>query len=117
MILGPELFSQVAQCIMAAQDAGDLDICEAAEKEAVLNIHEHKRGDNLSAETCEQFFSHFEKLAIEDAADHAELIRGILEDVKPDVLTACAEQGKQSEYDCAMKATNMQQLGECQSLV
>jgi hypothetical protein len=116
VILGPEVFSQVAQCIMAAQDAGDLDICEAAEKEAVLLVHQHKKGDNLSPELCEQLFVQFEKLAVADAAEHAEFVRGVLEDVKPDVLMACAEQGTQAEYDCAMKATNMEELGHCQSM-
>lgn len=116
VILGPEVFSQVAQCIMAAQDTGDLDICEAAEKEAVLLVHANKRGDNLSAEVCEKLFGQFEKLAMEDAGEHGEFIKGVLEEVKPDVMTACAEQGTQVEVDCAMKATNMEQLGHCQSI-
>jgi hypothetical protein len=116
VILGPEVFSQVAQCIMAAQDTGDIEICEAAEKEAELLVHEHKSGDNLSPEVCEQLFAQFEKLALEDAPDHAEFIRGVLEDVKPDVMTACGEQGTQAEYDCAMKAKNMEELGHCQSI-
>ena len=58
----------------------------------------------------------FKTLAMDDAGEHAEFIKGVLDEVKPDVMTACAEQGTQVEFDCAMKATNMDELGDCQSM-
>jgi hypothetical protein len=116
VVLGPELFAQMAQCVNEAKDVGDLDICEAAEQEAELLLHEKRHGDSLSAETCEQLFVHFEKVAMEDAGEHAELVKEILEEAKPDVLKACADYGTQVEADCALAAKDMEALSACQSM-
>jgi hypothetical protein len=116
VILGPEVFAQMAQCVKEAKDVGDLDICEAAEQEAELLLHDQRHGDSLSPETCEQLFVHFEKVAMEDAGEHAELVKEILEEAKPDVLKACADYGTQVEADCALAAKDMEALSACQSM-
>ncbi len=116
VILGPEVYAQMAQCIKDAKDTGDLVVCDAAEKQAVIEIHENKRGDGLSAEVCEELFAKFEKLAMDDAGEHAEFVKGVLEEVKPDVMTSCQEQGRQEEADCVAKAADMDELSACHSM-
>lgn len=113
--LGPELYAQAAECLMAAKTPAELDACEAAEKEAETLLHENAHGEGLEPAACESFFTHFEKLAMEDAADQAELVKEILEEVKGDVVTACVDQGTKAEIDCAMGAKTMHELKECAS--
>jgi hypothetical protein len=115
VLLGPEVFAQVAACIQAATSEAELAACEAAEKEAEILLHEKAHGDGLSAEVCTSLFEHFEKLAMDDAGEQAEIVEEILEEVRDDVVTACQDQGSQKEVDCAMAAKDMQALGECQS--
>jgi hypothetical protein len=115
VLLGPEVFAQMAECIMAAKSEAELAVCEAAEKEAETLLHENKHGDGLTEEVCTGMFDHFEKLAMDDAGEQAEVVKSILEDVRKDVLVACLDQGTQKEIDCAMKAKNMEELGACES--
>lgn len=116
VILGPEVFAQMAQCVMDAKSVADIEVCEAAEKEAETRLHEKHHGDGLSEETCEKAFVKFEVLAMDDAGEHGELVKEILEEVKPDVLLACLDQGTNVEVDCTMKATNMDELNSCEGL-
>lgn len=113
--LGPELFAQVSACILAAKTEAELAACEAAEKEIEVKLHEAKHGDGLSEELCTQMFDHFEKLAMDDAGEQAEIVKEILEEVRADVVVACVDQGMQKEIDCALKATTMAELGACDS--
>ena len=113
--IGPEIYEQLADCILAAKTSEEIDACDAAEAEAEKLLHEKPHGDGLSKEVCDELFTHFETLAMDDATDHAELVKEILEEVRADVLVTCMEQGTQAEIDCAMKAKAMPELKECAS--
>lgn len=115
VLLGPEVFAQMSECIMAAKTLDELAACEAAEKEAETKLHENKHGDGLTEDVCTTMFDHFEQLAMADAGDQAEVVKGILEEVRKDVVVACVDQGTQKELDCAMKAETMEALGACES--
>jgi hypothetical protein len=115
VLLGPEVFAQMAACIQAATSEAELAACEAAEKHAEILLHEKAHGDGLSPEVCTSLFDHFEKLAMDDAGDQAEIVKEILEEVREDVVTACQDQGSQAEIDCAMAAKDMATLGLCRS--
>ena len=115
VLLGPEVFAQVAECIQAATTEAELAACEAAEKEAEILLHDKPHGDGLTAEVCTGMFDHFEKLAMDDAGDQAEIVKEILEEVRADVVASCQDQGTQKEVDCAMKAETMEALGACES--
>jgi hypothetical protein len=117
MLLGPEVFSQMADCITAATSDAALAACEAAEKEAERLLHVNKHGDDLSEEVCTNLFEHFEKLAMDDAGEHAEIVKDILEEVRADMLVACQDHGTQAEVDCAMAATTLEALGACTTLM
>jgi hypothetical protein len=115
VLLGPEVFAQVSDCIMAAKTLDELAACEAAEKEAERELHVNKHGDGLGEDVCTKMFDHFEKLAMDDAGDQAELVKEILEEVRGDVVVACMDQGSQKEIDCALAAKTMEELGACES--
>lgn len=113
--LGPEIYAQLAECILATTTVEEVSACHAAEQEAEKLLHEKPHGDGLSKEVCDELFTHFETLAMEDAADHAEMVKEILEEVRADVLVTCMEQGTQAEIDCSMKAKTMPELKDCAS--
>lgn len=117
VVLGPDLYAEVAECIMAAKTADELDICEEAEKEIEVFLHEKPHGDSLSKEVCDKLFDHFEKLAMEGAGEEAEHVKTVLEEVRSDIVVACMEQGLKSEVDCAMKATKASEIKKCSSLL
>jgi hypothetical protein len=111
------VFAAVATCVTEAKTEAELLRCEDAEKEAEKLLHEKKHGAGIEAETCTKLFTHFEKLAMADAGDQAKTVEGVLEEVRADVLEACAEQGTRAEVDCALKAKTMQELGACDSSI
>ncbi|MBL4688719.1 MAG: hypothetical protein JKY37_29290, partial [Nannocystaceae bacterium] len=113
--IGPELYGEVASCELDSKTTADLDVCDAAEAEAEKILHEKSHGEGLDAETCGKFFVKFEELAMADAGDDAELVKQVLEEVKQDVLEACADQGTKAEIDCGLKAKDMHELNECAS--
>ena len=113
MILGPEIFKQMEQCIKDSKDTYDLHACEEAEKKAEKMLHEQKHGDGLSKEDCEKLFNHFEKLSMEDAGNEAEAAKKLLEDNKAEALSSCQDQGTKAELECALKAKNMEEVGKC----
>ncbi|WAS90857.1 hypothetical protein [Nannocystis punicea] len=115
--VGPEIFGEVAQCVVEAQTLDALLRCEDAEKEAERELHVKKRGSGIEAETCTKLFTHFEKLAMADAGDQAKAVEEILEEVRGDILEACAEQGTRAEVECALNARDMTALGACQSSI
>jgi hypothetical protein len=111
--LGPELYAEYAGCIMAAANADEITRCDAAEGEVEAALHAKPHGDGLDAATCDGLYTQFAKLAKADAADHADVVAQVLEEIRDDVLTACREQGTKAEIDCAMKSTTMTELSEC----
>lgn len=115
--VGPEIFAVVATCVTEAKTFEALMACEDAEKEAEKALHAKKHGDGVEAETCTKMFEHFEKLAMADAGDQAKAVEEILEEVRGDVLTACAEQGTRAEVQCALDAKDMKELGACSSSI
>lgn len=115
--LGPEVFAEMAQCVTDAKSTDDLARCETAEKEAEELLHANKHGDGVDEKTCEDLFVHFSKLAMADAGDHANLVEEVLEEVRADVLEACTDHGTKAEVACAMEATDMKTLGECESSI
>jgi hypothetical protein len=117
VVLGPEVFAQMAQCVMDAKSVADIEVCEAAEKEAEQLIHEAKHGDSLSEEVCNSMVDKFAELAVADAGEHAELVKGVLADVKADSVQACIEHGSQAEVDCVEKAKVLGDLDSCQALL
>lgn len=117
VILGPEVFAQMAQCIKDAKSIAEIEVCEEAEKEAEKLLHENKHGDGLSPEQCEELFTKFETITVADAGEDGEMVKSLLQGVKADVLTACADQATKAEYECAMKASDMEALTGCQSVI
>jgi hypothetical protein len=115
--VGPEIFAEVAACVTGAKTYEALMLCEDAEKEAEQSLHTKKHGDSLELETCTKLFVHFEKLAMADAGDQSIAVEEILEEVRGDVLTACAEQGTRAEVECALAAKDMAALGACSSSI
>jgi hypothetical protein len=113
--LGPEVFAEVAACITQAKTAAQLARCEEAEREAERQLRENKHGDGLDEDTCEKLFVHFEKLAMADAGEHEKIVEEVLEEVRDDIIQACLDHGTKAEVQCAMKATDMQTLGKCES--
>jgi hypothetical protein len=113
--LGPEVFDAVAACVTGSKTLDALQRCEDAEKEAEKELHAKKHGTGVEPATCTELFAHFEKLAMADAGDQGKAVEEILEEVRGDVLEACAEQGTRAEVDCALKAKTMQELGACES--
>ena len=113
--LGPEVFAAVAKCVTDAKTKETLLRCEDAEKEAEKLLHEKKHGDGLEEATCLKLFTHFEKLAMGDAGDQAKIVEEVLEEVRGDVLTSCAEHGTRAEVECALNAKTMEALGACDS--
>lgn len=111
--LGPELYGEAAECELAAKTKEELDVCDAAEAEAEKLLHEKPHGDGLDAETCDKFFAQFEKIAMAEAGDDAELVKEVLEEVKTDLLEACTDQGTKAEIECGMKAKSLADLREC----
>jgi hypothetical protein len=115
--VGPEIFAEVAACVTGAKTYDALMLCEDAEKEAEQALHAKKHGDGVGAETCTELFLHFEKLAMADAGDQAKAVEEVLEEVRGDVLEACAEQGTRAEVECALGAKDMKALGACSSSI
>ena len=115
--VGPEIFAEVAACVTGAKTYDALMLCEDAEKEAEQALHAKKHGDGVGAETCTELFLHFEKLAMADAGDQAKAVEQVLEEVRGDVLEACAEQGTRAEVECALGAKDMKALGACSSSI
>ncbi|MEM6993444.1 MAG: hypothetical protein AAF721_23220 [Myxococcota bacterium] len=113
--IGPELYGEVAKCELDAKTVAELDVCDAAEAEAEKLLHEKPHGEGLDGETCGKFFVKFEELAIADAGENGELVKEVLEEVKPDVLEACADQGSKAEIECGMKSKTLTELRECAS--
>ncbi len=117
VVLGPELYGEVAECMLESKTPADIDACEKAEKEIEVFLHEKPHGDKLSKEVCDKLFDHFEKLAMEEAEAEAEHVKEVLEEVRADIVVACMEQGRQSEVDCAMKTEKMSDIKSCSSLL
>lgn len=113
--IGPELYAEVAACIMAAKTPEQVAACDAAQLEVESALHTKPHGEGVGKVACEGLFTQFEKLAMEDAGDQATLVQEVLEEVKDDVIIACLEQGTQAEVDCAMKAKTMGELHDCAS--
>ena len=114
--LGPELYALAAGCLMEAKTPEEIDVCVEAEKEAEILLHEKPHGDGLEEAKCEAFFVHFEEMAMADAgADHAEVVKEILEEVKVDIVAACVDQGTKAEVECAMAAKDLAAVKECAS--
>jgi len=116
-VIGPDLYADYAACLLGARGVGTLDACDAAELAIEIRLHEKPSGDRLSKETCEAFFAHFRALTSAEAGEQAQLVADVLDEIRDDVLTSCAEQGRTSEIECAMKATSVQDLRGCSGLV
>ncbi|EDM75437.1 predicted methyltransferase [Plesiocystis pacifica SIR-1] len=114
VVLGPEVFAQMAQCVLDAKSVKDVEICEAAEKEAEELLHDKHHGDGLSKEVCEGAQTKFEELSVADAGDHGEFIAELLKEIRDDSVQACIDQGTQAEVDCLMKAKDMEALSACE---
>lgn len=115
--VGPEIFAEVADCVTGSATHEELLRCEDAEREAERELHVNKHGTGVEPETCTKLFTHFEKLAMDDAGDQAKAVEDILEEVRGDILEACAEQGTRAEVECALNAKDMRELGACQSAI
>lgn len=117
VLLGPEVFAQMSQCVMDAKTAAEIDVCEVAEKEAEGLLHDKHHGDGLSDEVCTALFEKFEELAMADAGEHKEAVKGVLEEVRADSIQACKDQGTQAEVDCTMKSDTMEALVMCETTI
>ena len=115
VLIGPEVYAEWAQCVMDSTSADDVKACDAAEAEAEELLHAKPHGDGLSKEDCTILFDTFEKLAMDDAGDHAEHVKEVLEEVKDDVIASCMDQGTKDELECAKKSKTLKELDECAS--
>jgi hypothetical protein len=59
----------------------------------------------------------FTELAVADAGEHGDLIKGVLADVRADSVQACLEHGSQTEVECVEKAKILGDLDSCQALL
>lgn len=115
VLIGPELYGEWAKCVMESTDAADVKICDDAEAEAESLLHEKPHGDGLTKEECTTLFDKFEKLSMEDAAEHAEHVKEVLEEVRDDVVSSCVDQGTKAELECVNKSNTLKELDECAS--
>lgn len=115
VLIGPELYAQWAACIMEASDEDGVKVCNEAEAEAEKLLHEKPHGEGLSKEECTGLFEKFEKLAMDDAGEHAEHVKEVLEEVRDDVVTSCVDQGTKAELKCSNESKTMDELSECAS--
>ncbi|MGH1346067.1 MAG: hypothetical protein ACRBN8_31170 [Nannocystales bacterium] len=115
VLIGPELYGEWAKCVMESTDAADVKICDDAEAEAEEQLHAKPHGDGLTKEQCTTLFDKFEKLSMEDAAEHAEHVKEVLEEVRDDVVSSCVDQGTKAELECVNKSNTLKELDECAS--
>ncbi len=116
--LGPEVFAEMATCVMEATDMPGLEFCDMAEAEAEEKLHAAPHGDGLDRKTCEAFHDHFAELALadmpEDDEEGKKLLEEILADVKEDSVLSCMDHGSKAEVECAMKAKDTVALEACE---
>lgn len=117
VVLGPEVFAQMAQCIKDAKSVADVEVCEAAEKEAEAALHAAKHGDGLTREVCDAMIDKFTELAVADAVGYGDVVRKVLADVRADSMDTCLDHGTQAEVDCIEKAKVLADISECQDLL
>lgn len=115
VLAGPELYGEWAACVMESTDAAAVKVCDAAEAEAEALLHEKPHGEGLSKEDCTTLFEKFEKLSMEDAGEHAEHVKEVLEEVRDDVVTSCVDQGTKDEFECVTKSGTLKELDDCAS--
>ncbi|MEZ4383133.1 MAG: hypothetical protein R3A79_17530 [Nannocystaceae bacterium] len=111
--IGPEIYEDLAQCLLEAKTVDDLAQCEEAEHDIEVVLHGDTRGDGLDKETCDKFYDHFEKLTMAEAGDQSKLVEDILEEVRADMIVTCMEQGTKAEIECAMKTEDVDKLEDC----
>ncbi len=111
--IGPEIYGDLAECLLAAKTSEELSECEEAEHEIEVVLHTNAKGEGLSKETCDAFYDHFEEMTMAEAGDQAELVKDILEEVRADMIVTCMEQGTKAEIECAIKATDIDKLEDC----
>ena len=113
VLIGPEVYAEWAQCVMDSESKDDVKVCDDAEAEAEELLHAKPHGDGLSKEDCTVLFDTFEKLAMDDAGEHAEHVKEVLEEVRDDVVSSCMDQGTKDELECAKKSKTLKELDEC----
>jgi hypothetical protein len=116
VVLGPDVFVQMAQCIKDAKSVADIDVCEAAEKEAEAALRAAKHGDGLDREACEAMVDKFTELAVADAVGYGDVVKKVLEEVRADSIDACLDHGTKAEVECLEKAKVLGDLDACQDL-
>ena len=114
VLLGPELFAEVAACTMAATTVEAMASCEAGEKEAEEALHAKSHGDGLDRATCEGFIAHFGRLVIADSGDQGEAVAKVVEEVREDLIAECVAQGTKKEVECALAATDLAGVAACE---
>ncbi len=115
VLAGPELYAEWAACVMESTDAAGVKVCDEAEAEAEALLHEKPHGDGLSKEECTTVFDKFEKLSMDDAGEHAEHVKEVLEEVRDDVVASCVDQGTKDELECVEKSGSLKELDACAS--
>ncbi len=111
--IGPEIYGDLAECLLEAKTAEELNECEEAEHEIEVVLHDKPKGEGLSKETCDAFYDHFEEMTMAEAGEQAELVKDILEEVRADMIVTCMEQGTKAEIECAMKTNDIDKLEDC----
>lgn len=117
VVLGPEVFAQMAQCIKDAKSVADIEVCEAAEKEAEAALHAATHGDGLSREVCDAMVDKFTELAVADAVGYGNVVKKVLDEVRADSVQSCLDHGTKAEVDCIEKAKVLADLDGCQDLL
>ncbi|MEZ4450688.1 MAG: hypothetical protein R3B09_14495 [Nannocystaceae bacterium] len=71
-------------------------------------------GGKPSEDDCKKFADKVVELTVkgqEGAA--AEMAKGMIEAMKPEMIKECQEKGQKSEIDCALKAESLEDLEKC----
>lgn len=114
--LGPALFAQQAACILAATDLPALDLCDATEHEAEVELHAKPHGDEPEDALCTEAVEHIAELIVADMADEPELQKLLEEDIeniKTDAIQVCHDEGTTAELGCVKKAAVLKDLEAC----
>ncbi len=85
---------------------------------AVLSASLAACGGKLSKDQCQKIVDHAVDLAVKQMggnapADAAKQVKDAIQAQMTDMLDKCQKEGKQAEYDCAMKASTMDEMMKC----
>lgn len=71
-------------------------------------------GGKPSEDECKKFAENFvQQMSAGQQGEAGDITRQVAEGMRPDLLKDCNERGNKAEIDCAIKATNMEEIQKC----